>query len=191
MSLTLVTAPTRLPVTLGELRDDRRMGTDETQDAHLEHLLEAATATVEAHTGRQLMTATWRLALDAWPSTIHVPRPPLKSVTSITYVDDDGATQTLAAAKYRVDTDATPGRITPAWGESWPSHRSVTGAIKVTFDAGHDEPADVPVKLRRAIMALAGYWFDNREPVVVGTVAQTLPYHVEMLLAGERHRWGG
>lgn len=44
-----------------------------------------------------------------------------------------------------------------------------------------EEAEDVPELAKVAIMALAGYWFDNREPVTSGN-ASSVPFHVKALI---------
>ena len=115
-----------------------------------------------------------------------MPRPPLQSVTSITYVDDAGDTQTLSSSLYQVDTKSQPGRIIPAYGESWPTVRSNTlNAVTVNFVAGYgDDPEDVPAGLRHAVKFLCGHWFEQRETVVIGNgiTIETVPMAVDALL---------
>ena len=47
-------------------------------------------------------------------------RPPLQSVTTVTYVDPSGTTQTLASNRYVVDVNNEPGRMAPSVGSVWP-----------------------------------------------------------------------
>ena len=79
-------------------------------------------------------------------------------MTSIQYVDDAGDTQTLSTSLYQVDTKSQPGRIIPAYGESWPTVRSDTlNAVTVNFVAGYgDDPEDVPAGLRHAVKLICG-----------------------------------
>lgn len=186
--LTLDTAPTVEPVGLDELKTALRIDGDErTQD--LNRLIRAARQYAETYLGRQLCTATWLLKLDAFPANdgaIRPLRPPLVSVTSIGYTDSDGDAQTLDAGNYTVDADTEPGRIVPAYGETWPSTRAVPNAVTVTYVAGYGGAADVPQTIRQGIIALVGHWNENPEPVITGTIAAKLPLHVEALLDSER-----
>ena len=54
--------------------------------------------------GRALLTQTWDMYLDEFPCAgeIIIPLSPLQSVTSVSYVDQHGATQTWASANYRI-----------------------------------------------------------------------------------------
>lgn len=188
--LTTYTAPATEPVTLTELQTHLRVTVNEESEL-ITSLGKAARETVERLTGRSLITQTLRLTLDEFPDwEIRLPRPPLVSVTSITYVDAAGTTQTLSASLYRVDTYSEPGRIEPAYGEVWPSAREVAGAVNVLYVAGYGAAAAVPYNLKLAIKLLVGHWFANREQVVVGMAltAPPIPFQAEALCLSE---WTG
>lgn len=143
MGLTQTIPPTAEPIHLDEAKDHLRVvGSDD--DADITRAIAAATRQVEAFLGRQLVTATWELKMDAFPRsgdrTIWVPHPPLHAVSSITYVDSDGDTQTLATTGYTVDATSLPPRIVEAYGETWPTTRSHIDAVTVTYLAGYATP---------------------------------------------------
>ncbi len=137
-SWTLVTPPTDEPVTLTEIKDHLHVSST-AEDSLLALYAQMAREAVEAETWRALMPQTWSLYLDAWPADgiIELPRPPLQSVTSITYTDEDGVTQTLAASNYRVDIAREPGRVVLAPDGEWPSDAlDTSNPIAVTFCGG-------------------------------------------------------
>lgn len=182
MALTLVTAPMQEPLSLDEAKLQVRR-TDTREDAFLQDLLiPAVRDRAELYTQRQLLTATWRLTLDDWPREgwIDVPRAPLQSVTSITYVDVAGVTQTLATSVYVVDAPAGPraprGRIALAYGQVWPSLRSQLNAVTVTFVSGYGaDKSSVPALLRNAMLRDLASLYEHREDVITGTIAVELP----------------
>lgn len=185
--LTLATAPAAEPVSLTEAKLHCRVDTDDEDDL-LTMLVAAARQYVERLTGRALITQTWRLTLDCFPygcrPVIRLPRGKTSSVTSITYVDTEGTTTTLAADQYRVNMDGEPARIEPAYGVVWPTTRDVLEAVKVTYVAGYGAAGSaVPEALRQAMLLLVGHWYANREAVVTGTIATPLQLTVEALTA--------
>lgn len=168
-----------------------------TGDPVLCTFISAARAEAETRTSRQLITATWELYLDSFnreqfqvvddferalinrligtDGTIQIPLPPLQSITSITYLDSAGVSRILAPAAYRVDAVSTPGRVTPAYGTSWPDTYPVSNAVVIRFVAGYgDAAANVPVKIRQWIMAAVGSMNENRETVMVSPSTLTL-----------------
>ena len=184
-SLTLTTAATEYPLLLEEVKESLRVTTDD-ENAYIQALIAAATGYAQQATARQLVSATWTMGLDYFSETIYVPRPPLRSVTSIQYLDSAGDSQTLSSSLYRVDTASLPGRIEPAYGQSWPSTRETIAAVTVVFVAGYGAAASVPNEIKLAIRLLVGHWYEHREPVAVGNIVSDIPMSVESLLSHHR-----
>ncbi len=140
MAINRTVEPTFEPVSLAEMKNHARED-DHAFDLSMNGALRAAVRAVENETRRQLVTATWVLKLDRFPSddgAIYLPRPPLQSVTTITYTDVDGnAGTSWASSKYDVDTDSIVGRVCPGFGESYPATREVVNAVIVTYAAGY------------------------------------------------------
>ena len=169
-ALTLVTAPAAEPLTLVETKDHLRID-HATEDSRITAMILAARNWGEGFTRRAFITQTWDLFLDYFPPVIDVPRPPLQSVTSITYVDGDGNSQTLATSVYTVDADSERGRIYLAYDQSWPSLREIPKAVTVRFVAGYGATyASVPEDLRQALLMHVSRIYEMREPVVTGTI---------------------
>lgn len=185
MALTVVVEPAVEPITLEEAKCHLRVTVTE-DDVLIEGLIRAAREQIELECSRALIKQTLELALDAFPCPwITLPRPPLLSVTSITYTDVNGTTQTLATSEYTVDTRREPAEIVPAWGKSWPSTREVQNAVVVRYVAGYgDDPGLVPEALKLAAKMLIGHWYENRESVVIaqGLTPATVPMAVDRLL---------
>jgi uncharacterized phiE125 gp8 family phage protein len=176
--LTQVTAPTVEPVTVEELKADRRVVVDD-EDTLIASYLLSARRVIERVSGLALLEQTWELALDAFPCAHHenpraailLPKPPLRSVVSIKYTDADGTLQTLASSEYTVDTRAFPGSVCPAYGKAWPGIRSVPNAIVVQFTAGYGTTAEeVPETLRDAVRLEAGDRYEHREDQADDTI---------------------
>lgn len=124
-----------------------------TDDTLITALIKAAREACEAITWRAFITQTIDWTFDAFPDVLTVPRPNLQSVTHIKYIDTAGVQQTITASEYTVDATSHPGRITPAYGYSWPSVRGDIGGITVRFIAGYgDAAANVPEVVRTAIL---------------------------------------
>ncbi|MCR4301083.1 MAG: head-tail connector protein [Sulfuricaulis sp.] len=186
MPLSIVTVPAQEPIARAEAKLHLRE-TDSGQDARIDGLIVAARQWTEEYLRRVLIERTLDLSLDAFPVEFSVPRPPLISVTSITYMDTDGATQVLATSGYRVDAVSEPGRITPAYGESWPSIRPVTNAVVLRFKAGYGTAAaSVPEPIRQAMLLLIGEMYERREQGIIGSNVGTIPFGVHELLSTYR-----
>lgn len=190
MNLRVTTGPTDEPVTLAEFKAHQRIdGTDE-DDLCGSYIVTARTL-CELQARRSFVTQTLQLRLEEWPSCayIRLPRPPLQSVTSVTYVDSAGSTQTLSSGDYTVDGGGEPGRIWLAYGKSWPTETLRPGpAITITYIAGYGAAAYVPPIYKHAIQLTAGHFYENREEVTMlpGLTVTRLPMGVQALLDVDR-----
>lgn len=172
-------APTALPISLSEITTWLRLDTTD-EDALLLQLIQDAVDFIEGPNGIgiALCPQTWELKLPTFPAAIDLPLTPVQSVDSITYLDGDGATQTLDSADYQVDLHNSPALVRPAYGTSWPGTRIQPGSVTVTFTAGY---STVPGDLKRAIALLVGHWYEHRTAVVMESVSE-LPLGVQHIL---------
>lgn len=168
MRLALITAPAETPISIEEAKDHLRDVPD-ADDDQVTAMIAAATAGLDGRSGslgRALCTQTWQTFLDRFPcdsEDILLPLPPLRSVTSVTYVDSNGDIQTLATTVYGVDTSSEPAAIFLKYGQSWPATRRERKAITIQFEAGYGAAADVPAPIKSAILLMVGDLYANRE----------------------------
>lgn len=180
-SSVLVTGPDHEPIDLDEAK--AHLNIDSTDDdVYISALITAAREWVENFTQRALITQTWYYYVDSFRREIVLPFPKLRSVTAITYVDTNGDTQTLSSTVYTADAYKEPGRIVLAYGRSWPSTRSQINAVRIEYVAGYEDASDVPQSIKHAMMIMISHWYENREPVVVGSNVASVPMSVEALL---------
>lgn len=182
MRLHLVTGPAVEPLTLGEAKEHRRVdGTAE--DTLLTDLITAARELFEEETGRQVITATWRGTFDGFPigrEPVFIAKPPLLAVSSVTYLDAAGATQTWSADEYQVEAFSGPyarhGMLYPKPGEQYPSTWLGSNSATVNFTAGYGAAAsDVPDSVKSTIKSILGDLYEEREGFVAGTIVSTNP----------------
>lgn len=196
MALVLITPPTTEPLTNTEAGEHLRVEDEDVLTGYVDRLIAAARRHVEMVTGRALITQTWESVLDAfprpcprtspsWPAIV-LDKGALQSVTSVTYVDAAGATQTLAPDKYLVDKDSTPGRVLPAYGETWPETREQPNAVRVRFVAGYANAAAVPEDVKAAMLLIIGQLYEKREVDIIGAVVSPITFALEALLAPYR-----
>lgn len=183
------TGPVTEPVTVLEAKLHLRIDHDD-EDLLVARLIAGARRYAEMVSRRAFVTQTLVGGLEQWPrdNVIELPYPPLKSVTSITYVNAAGATDTLASTGYGVDTKR--GRIYLAQDAQWPSATLRTyDPITVTWVAGYgDMGTFVPDMYRQAILLIVGHLYENREAVVAtqGISMGVLPMAVDALLMTDR-----
>ena len=103
----------------------------------------------------------WRLGLDSDPRCIRLPRPPLQSITSLTYLDGNQTLQSLTeGTDFQVDADSEPARILPSYGNYFPYAIAVLGSITVTYVAGY---TTVPNEIIMRLLTHVAYCFRERE----------------------------
>lgn len=185
MGLKRTVAPLRMACELSDAKDQIALA-DDSLDNYVMRLIEAATASAERYTGRSLITQTWRLAIDAFPACeIRIPRPPLAAVSSIQYIDEAGALQTLSSSLYVATSSLEPASVEPVYGESWPSTRPEREAVLVIYTAGYgNTPSSVPRDIQHAILLMVAQWFTYREPTISGTIITEVPMSARWLLDG-------
>lgn len=184
MSLKVITPPATEPVTLTEAKVHLRVdGTAE--DALITSLIVAARQGAEHLTGRALMPQTLELALDEFSDKIKIPRPPFVSVTSVTYTDTAGATQTLSPADYVIDSHSEPAQLVRPYGTGWPSTRCQPNAVLIRYQVGYANAAAVPDEIKSWMLLRIGMLYANRESVATGVSVASIP-HVDRLLDAYR-----
>ena len=158
MALSLVTAAALEPISLAEAKAYCRIDVDDENDL-VDGLIRAGREWIEAFTHRALMTQTWDEKRSQFPSDVDVivlPLAPLISVTSITYLDTAGATQTWSSALYTVDAPAgphaRPGWVYPIYGGIFPATQAIEHAVTIRFVAGYGATAvTVPPVIRACL----------------------------------------
>ncbi|MEE4209342.1 MAG: hypothetical protein V2I43_08765 [Parvularcula sp.] len=155
MSLRMVSMPGGA-LGLAEIKDHVRIDGAH-DDALVDSDLHAAIEQVEraAHVG--FCGATWEWAADCFPSgNIEMGFGPVTSVEAITYVDAEGAPQTLAPSAYTFDVVSTAGLIFPL--DEWPETHERAN-IRVRFVAGD---GTIPAPINRAIRMVIADGYEGR-----------------------------
>lgn len=175
MSIKVITGPAEEPITLADAKLHLRID-GAAEDAYVTSLLKAARQTVEIETSRVLVSQTLVQTFDGYTpgKPLTLLRAPVASIVSVQHVGGDGATVTLDAERYLAAL-GEPALLHPAYGVSWPIARGQPGAVSVTYVAGYGNAAAVPELAKAAIRLLLGHWYENREAVIVGTIASELP----------------
>lgn len=182
-------------VSTSEAKDHLHVTLDD-DDTYIAGLVKAARKWCEHYTRRSFYTQTRKLYLERFPSlsdcsgpyyegSILLPYGPrLTSVSvSIAYDDTNGDSQTLSTDNYRVTTADDPARIEPSYGNVWPSTRSQSEAVIVTYGTGYGVASACPEPIKQAILLLVGSMYENRESEVVNASSSKIEFAVEALLA--------
>lgn len=189
MGIAVITEPRAEPVDLDEAKLHLKIESGVTTDDSLIALkIRAAREYAETLTGRALVDTLFDWTLDRFPSgrqPLELPRSPVSSVVSVSYIDDAGATQTISAPL--TDLISEPGRVFPAFGDTWPTTRDLANAVTVRFWSGFSTPftaanaSDLLTSLGRAYANndILRVW-NSGGALPAGLVAQTDLHVVEV-----------
>jgi uncharacterized phiE125 gp8 family phage protein len=115
---------------------------------------EAYTEAAEHTTGRAFVMQAWRAGFRAFAGEMILPKPPLMSITHVSYYDETGAQRTIDPRDYFVDVDAEPAVLTPAPGRAWPMVLDRANAVEVQYTAGYGPTeASVPKPVKQYVLA--------------------------------------
>ena len=152
-----------LPVPLDVLRTRLRIEV-ESDDVDLATLCIAAGEVIERETGIALSSANRTAKIKRWARFIPDIQP-CTAFVSVTYVDGNGATQTLPTAEWWVD-DSEP--VIALEFDTDKVMKENTLAT-VTYTAGY---TTIPHALQQCIVALVGSWYNNPESSSVAALAE-------------------
>lgn len=162
MGIKVVTPVSVEPVTLAEAKQHLRIdGSDE--DSTVARCVSAAREEAEHLLERCVAPQTLQLILDDFPAdAILLPRPPITSIESVTYVDPDGVTRTLAGSEYSLDDAGIDAWLLPAVDAEWPETREQANAVTIQYQAGW-VAASCPATIKAWILLRAGALYRHRE----------------------------
>lgn len=166
---------------------------DATDDALIAAMLKAARQAVEARQNISTLTKTIVQKLERFPSSYKVATDyenvikllvyPVVSVSSITYLDENGALQTLAQNLYEVDTYR--GIIGEAVDQDFPDTYLSLNDVTITYTAGFGTAAtDCPSDIRIAVLKLIANMYDNR-----GDSVYKMPTASDVMLNRHKYDW--
>ena len=149
-----------MSVTLTQLKAHLRI-TDTNEDVALQMYLDAALDVVEVETGRKMSQVSGRKAYFDTFGDLELIGDDV-TVSTVEYVDSDGATQTLSSSVYELKEHKARSYLTLAYDESWPDIRDEDAAITVTYQSGYTS-STIPSSLKSAVLLQAGSFYEIRE----------------------------
>ncbi len=163
MKSVLVTGPTAEPVSTQDVVEHSRIQSRQ-EDRLLDSMVLEARAVAEDTTWRKLITQTWDDSFDRWTDPLRLRQSPVQSITSVTYLDADGATQTLSTSIYELGDEEGLGVVRRQFDQVWPTLRGHVDDITVRYVAGYgDDADDVPYEFKAAIRLMAAHSYVHRE----------------------------
>jgi uncharacterized phiE125 gp8 family phage protein len=169
MGLTLLTPPAADAISLADVKAHLRI-TSSAEDGIIVKYIRAATTYLEGRLNRSFLEQEWELSGECFPrgDTIELQRGPLRSVTSIKYLDGNGTLQTFAAANYVAVTKAVVGRVVLREGKAWPTALDQDEAVLVTYKAGFGVgPAAIPMPISLALLGIVADLYEHRDEAIL------------------------
>jgi uncharacterized phiE125 gp8 family phage protein len=185
MPFQLITAPVNEPITLEQAKNHLRIDVPDDDDL-INALIQVARQNLEETYELAFITQTWDLYLDSFPGQnlwpwgtswqlyrgmpIEWRKPPLQSITSVTYYDTAGNPTVWPSTNYIMDkVSQNNPRIGLAYGQSWPAVtlQPINGVV-IRGVAGYGADwTTVPVPARQAHLLTIGHYYENREQVLL------------------------
>lgn len=154
---TVSAAPAVEPVTLDQAKQQCRVdGSDD--DAALGRLIKAARSHVEKYCNARWAEQTIVCACTAFSDFARLSEGPLKSVTSIEYIDPAGETQGLDAGVYVAHKDGLEPSISLKPGQSWPAIQPGSRIVLTAIFGGA-----VPECVQHAMLVFVDDAYHQRE----------------------------
>lgn len=189
MKIERKTQPAIEPVTLDELKADRRITwTDD--DAYITECGIAAREILEEELSRSFITTTWTYYNDFFiydqDYYLTLPIARANTINSIKYY--------LRNNEYTITdyqfSPGQPGRVAPLFGAWWPFTYGELDSVQIEFVAGYGDTADkVPACIKKAIKLIAGHLYETREAVAMSSIGYEIPFTVSRLV--NREKWRG
>ena len=197
MKTQIVTATSsgQVSLPLEDIKNHLRLPIGETdEDDLLNGLRDAAQEYVENHTNRKLLTQTWSVYFDDWPSgdSFEMPYPPLQSIptTGVVYTNSTQDSTTWSSTNWAADSVSEPGRLVRDYEQqAWPTTATLhnNNPIAISFICGYTTASNIPRSIRQAMLLIVGHFYENREETIVGQPITRVPMAVNSLLAPYRN----
>jgi len=166
-----------------------RIDTD-ADDALLGALLRSARQRCEGMLARKLITQTVRWLPRCLGDGYKLPYPNVQSAT-VKYYDGAGDLQTVDSDTYRLVNLNDPANdcvLETISGTFPPSLDDRAQPWMVDIVCGYGDSGEfVPEEINLAIKMMVAQWYENREPLVTGTIVAKLPFGLMALMAA--HVW--
>lgn len=170
-------------VSLSDAKDHLRVGNSD-DDTLITNLILAATQAAQNYTNRFFINHTLRMDCDTWDETEYFYKSPIYSSTSVEYYGTSATVYDVwDSSNYIVDKVHQPARLLLQENKTYPTLADRKAAIKLTYISGYGTTkSDVPQGIKQAVLLMIGNWYENRQQVVVGRVANEVPKSAEYLL---------
>lgn len=120
-------------------------------DALYTLLRDAAVEDAENYTGQRFKHRNVTISFANWATVLELPLYPVQSITSVTYVDEDGDTQTVALADYLFYETNHTNKLKFSWATAPSLEENNEFPIQVACVVGYADE-DVPAAIKHAVL---------------------------------------
>ena len=154
-------------------------------DTYILALTKAAQLVCEHFCNFDFTPCEWKFQCDTWSQVYDVPYSGINEISSIEYMDVSNSVVTVTSSDYYFKPHIQPNSISFVDGYNYPSLYNGTGGIVVTFTTrfGLSSESTFNVICKQAVLMTIADMYENRQSVIVGRIASSIPKTVEYLLS--------
>ncbi len=149
------TAPASEPVSVDDAKRHLRVFHDDDNE-YIKSVISTARDHVEKYCGARWSEVDLTANCDDWRDLAFLPFTPVTALTSIAYIDAEGAPATVDPSVYEFRADARSVALKP--GKTWPAKQN-SSRITVTINAGTE---DAPPAVKHAILLRVEDLYEHR-----------------------------
>ena len=178
----LLTPPDVEPISLIQAKNWLRIDHSD-EDELVAALIASARLIVESASGSMMITQSWRIVMDAWPTgDINVPLAPVSAILALRTLETTGASVLVAPSSYVADISGGQGRI--RFLKAPPTPQKSIGGVEIDVELGFSSsPQGVPETLKTAMRLLIARWYEQRGDVESDGAFERMPPAVAALIA--------
>ena len=167
-------------VTLEQAKDHLNIS-DSLDDSLIDFMIDSAITIIEQNIGKELITTAKTQYFNCFADEMMLYTGNAKTISSITYLDENDAEQTLSTSIYELDAVNSAVRLLP--NQSWPTLSERINPVTVNYTAGYGEQANaIPSPLISTVLLLVGHLYENRESTAPISI-HDVPMSVKFLIA--------
>ena len=172
----------RWVVELDEAKQHLRIAHND-DDNYITNIIQAAQLTAEYQCNVDFTVCAWFFTCDLWQQTISIPYSQVDRIQRIEYFNDASPSvfTVLNPTQWYLDAGSTPARITMTDPWDYPSLRNGTGNIRISFTT-QDIDVTFNQVAKQAVLIMLTDMYENRQSVIVGRIASTIPRTAQFLL---------
>jgi len=157
--LAITSEPNVEPLTVASLKTHLRIDTAD-EDSYLTTLITFVRRFLETELQRTFVNTTYTYTIGGFTDPIKLPRPPVSSISGITYLDVDNSSTALSSSIFELVND----KVYLKYQQAFPATLTRVNAVVVTYVAGFGATAaDVPAEYIHLIKLICGSFYENRE----------------------------